>query len=944
VADVFVSYSRRDSAYVQRLVGALQQHGKDVWLDVDGLRDSEVFPEALRLAVEGSDAFVFVISPDSVRSQFCEQEVDRAAELNKRIVPLALRVVPDADIPEEIRYRNWIPAGEDGDFDASVTRLLTAIDTDLDWEHQHTRWTMKALQWDEAGRDRSSLLRGSELAAAERWLVAGAGKDPGPTPLEREYLAAARVAASRGQRALVGVSLGIAAVSIALVVFALISRSQAIDAKNTAKSRALAADSQTQLAIDPERSVLLARDAIRTKATPEAMFAMRAALDASPVRFRLPDAGLQNCGPRVVPSVAFSPNGRQMAEGTCQGNVVMADARTGHVIRRVKVGRISSSVAYSRDGSVLAAIAGPRVVLLDPATGAIRRRGPSVGGIGRIVFSPTAPVLAITGNANVTLWNVATGRTRQLLHGRPAALGLAASSIAFSPDGKRMAVTFESGQGTNGILLVDTSTGRTLAVRGQPFGGGQRGVLFEEVAFSPDGKRLGAAEHPLGGGGRYDILDARTLKLVRKLNRLPEVEATAVAFGSGGRLAFGAADGTAGLESADTGRSILAYQGSTAAVDQITFSPDGRLVATASADGTLRVWSAVDPAAPVARVPGAFDVRAVGRGFVADEEAGGRLAVQTWRTSRGSPEPPLVIAPTTNADAIFISGDGRFAGIIPVPDKAQRAPVRVWNVAERRVVARVPPTIAPFGGQPVFSPNGQLIAMGKPPSAARPGAPQRGTGGGPPQGGPVLVVENVRTGKDRVLGSTSCAAGWRTQPFSNDGKLVAGGDFCGHVNIWNVATGKRVGHQFAIGGELAQLSFSPDGKRIAAAGWNSTIAVADVVTGRIVAVLTDHTRGVPTVEYSPDGRYLVSSSLDGTARIWDAQTLRPLRTFKHPDPVSFATFTPDSRSVFTLDDGGAVREWDACTACEDPKALLAIARTRVTRDLTPQERRTFGDG
>jgi TIR domain len=103
MADVFVSYSRRDAEFVRRLAQDLERRGKDVWVDVDGIRDAEVFPQALRRAIESSDAFVFVISPDAVSSAFCEQEVAHAAQLNKRIVPLALRAVPDAELPEEIR-------------------------------------------------------------------------------------------------------------------------------------------------------------------------------------------------------------------------------------------------------------------------------------------------------------------------------------------------------------------------------------------------------------------------------------------------------------------------------------------------------------------------------------------------------------------------------------------------------------------------------------------------------------------------------------------------------------------------------------------------------------------------------------------------------------------------------------------------------------------------
>ena len=104
MADVFVSYSRRDSEAVQRIVSALQERGKDVWVDVDGIRDAEVFPAALRSAVEGSDGFVFVISPDSRglallraggRARARAQQADRAA---RRPAP-----VPDEEVPESIR-------------------------------------------------------------------------------------------------------------------------------------------------------------------------------------------------------------------------------------------------------------------------------------------------------------------------------------------------------------------------------------------------------------------------------------------------------------------------------------------------------------------------------------------------------------------------------------------------------------------------------------------------------------------------------------------------------------------------------------------------------------------------------------------------------------------------------------------------------------------------
>ena len=79
VADVFISYSRLDGEFVRRLTSALREHGKDVWTDVEGIRDAEVFPEVLRRAIESSDTFAFLISPGSVRSSFCAEEIEHAA-------------------------------------------------------------------------------------------------------------------------------------------------------------------------------------------------------------------------------------------------------------------------------------------------------------------------------------------------------------------------------------------------------------------------------------------------------------------------------------------------------------------------------------------------------------------------------------------------------------------------------------------------------------------------------------------------------------------------------------------------------------------------------------------------------------------------------------------------------------------------------------------------
>ena len=112
MADVFVSYSRRDSDFVGRVVRSIEEGGKEVWLDTEGIVDGEVFPPAIRRAIEQADTFLFVITPAAVESPFCASEVDHASDLHKRIVPVLREPVPDDQLPAEIRDRNWIPFTE----------------------------------------------------------------------------------------------------------------------------------------------------------------------------------------------------------------------------------------------------------------------------------------------------------------------------------------------------------------------------------------------------------------------------------------------------------------------------------------------------------------------------------------------------------------------------------------------------------------------------------------------------------------------------------------------------------------------------------------------------------------------------------------------------------------------------------------------------------------
>ena len=91
MADVFISYSRRDLDFARRLSEGLEARGKDVWVDLNDILPSAPWMEEIKVAIAEADSVVAVVSPDSVASPVCQEELRHAVGLNKRLVPVSRR-------------------------------------------------------------------------------------------------------------------------------------------------------------------------------------------------------------------------------------------------------------------------------------------------------------------------------------------------------------------------------------------------------------------------------------------------------------------------------------------------------------------------------------------------------------------------------------------------------------------------------------------------------------------------------------------------------------------------------------------------------------------------------------------------------------------------------------------------------------------------------------
>jgi hypothetical protein len=188
---VFISYSRKDSAaFADDLVLWLQDRGFAPFLDRHDIKPGEPWEARLGALIEQSDTVVFVISPESAKSERCFWEIDKALGSSKRLLPVIYKSVPDGEIPAKLRDLQFVRFDTALGMMRPLRELAEALRVDLEWIREHTRLGELAARWQSRDRPESLLLRDDDLRAAKAWTAKRKPDAPEITELQRSFLRA----------------------------------------------------------------------------------------------------------------------------------------------------------------------------------------------------------------------------------------------------------------------------------------------------------------------------------------------------------------------------------------------------------------------------------------------------------------------------------------------------------------------------------------------------------------------------------------------------------------------------------------------------------------------------------------------------------------------------------------------------------------------------------
>ena len=833
-----------------------------------------------------------------------------------------------AEVAHEALIREW-------------PRLREWLTEDREGLQLHRHLTEATHDWEMLDRDPGALYRGARLAQAAEWAVANANALNQPERaflqasqaleqhevMEREAqrqreLAAAQTLADTQQQAnrrlrrravflLIAFVLAIGMASVALF-FGEQARQTTVTAQRErviATSRELAAAALNNLTTDPERSILLALQAVSTTRAidgavlPEAAAALHQSIVASPLRL-----SLTGHGTRVL-SAAYNPDGTQLATLGDDGTTIIWNTANGQELHRWPGATqpadlvTTQRLAYNSAGTLLAACDNHQIKLFDATTyeQQLTLNGQQAD-MTAVAFSRDGTRIAASDSEGmVFVWDAVTGDARLNFNAHTDVV----EDLTFSPDGQWLVTASDDAT----IKFWNAATGDLLRSYADFTG------EIIRVAFSPDGTRLAFATVD---GLHVWQLDFQTVDGgVTVINRedLTIPEAGGVSFSSDGtQLAAPSLSGTGGnaikLWDAATGRELLTLLGHTGWVMGVAISPDGQRLASASLDGTVKVWSLTPGQETVV-------VAATGAGYgtrlaynpIAAEFAtnGGDGTATLWDAETGQSRLKLA-GHNLEVLSVAYSSDGqRFA------TGSLDANAIIWDALSGQQLLTL--SGHSVGVRDVtFSPDRSRVATASFDGTARVWDALTGA--------PVLTI----TGHSGVVLGVA---------FSPDGQHLATSSTDRTAKIWNAQTGELEmtlsGHE----GAIPDIAYSPDGTKLATGSGDGTAIVWDAATGTKLLTLVGHSSQIQAVSFSPDGQLLATGSEDNTAKIWAMATGQEVLSLPGSAGgvagVVFSSLDGGAHLVVASNDG-VVRAFQL--RIED---LLALAQTRVTRSLTAAE-------
>ena len=530
---VFISYSRVDTEFADRLVDALVASGFDVLIDRRSLPVLEDWKRELLGLIRTADTVLFIISPRSIDSPMCGWEVEQVALMSKRLAPVVLELVDNDKIPPAITKINYLFFNPPNDFELQIKLLVIALFADGNWIRDHTRLTEAARHWLEHGHRPSDLLRGESLVASEQWLSNRPQNAPQATELLEKFITSSRETFDRDERERQD---QVRSAMLFQSRFLVSTSGQMLRDGDATTAALLALESFSLLELDHESD--------KTGALTH--------LGAALVRNR--ERAIFGGEMNPIVCAKCSSDGRIFAVVQRSGHLQFLNAETFEVASRPHIlSDPGVALALNNDATLAASItAAGAIRLVDRNHGLVRETAAhGASEFHDLIFSGSGRQLLALHAAGAALLDVTTGEEFKLTsHERGGKIVDRPTIARFSVNNRRLVTAHSDGS----AYVWDVGSFRPLLILEGD------GAAINAVDFSLDGQRIATAS------------DDQTVRL------WPAEAGNAWEAG----LNF--------VRVRDVGRPIAVLRGHEKAVHDVTFSPDGLFVASASGDRTVRVW------------------------------------------------------------------------------------------------------------------------------------------------------------------------------------------------------------------------------------------------------------------------------------------------------------------------------------------------------------------